>query len=210
MKTIFKSVITSERHRKIGFCEKSDFGHISLIELHPEEKELVVSFDEYDEKKEFIKYKNIIYSKLNKSSYLGGVSREDENEILKKQGKFSQQSALNLVLELRERLENWYSCVSSMRFLLISKTLYTNYCKEGELKITVCGNLSFANWLSINIEAEHGGKNNHNLNKKEFYKTVKEQYQRWLKNDPNTKSIDGKTLSLFSKPKNVKWGKDYL
>ena len=40
MKHLFKSPLTSERHRKIGTCDKSDFAGLELIELDKEEKKL--------------------------------------------------------------------------------------------------------------------------------------------------------------------------
>lgn len=209
MKKIFNSIVTTKRHRQIGYCEPSDFGTIELISLSPSEKELIVSFADYKDKKEFIAFKGHAYSKVNPSSYFGGMSKEEEEGWTKKQGKFSEKTAIKLVLGIRERFEKAYSNVSSIKYILIGKTLYVEYCKIKDLTITVCSNMLFANWISIDIEC-HGGKVNIKLNKRNFDKTVKTQFARWKQGNPEAKSIDGHTHSCFSKPTNVKWGEKLL
>lgn len=205
MKILFKTIVTSQRHREQGTFEDSDFGSIRLIELDPSEKELIVSFDEYKDKKEYIKVGNYVYSKMGGNPYLCGMSREDEDFWIAKQGKFSSNLAIRLMLTLRPKLENRFSGVDSVRYVLIGRTLYSRYCKIEDLNITVCGNMLFAHWISINIEA-HGGKENIKLSKENFIKTVKEQKARWNDGNPNATSIDGHKHSCFSVPTNVKWG----
>jgi len=209
MRNIFNTIVTTKRHREIGYCESSDFGKIELIALESSEKELIVSFNDYKDKKEFIAFEGHAYAKVNKSSYFGGMSREEEGSWAKKQGKFSERTAIKLLLELRKRFENTFSNVSSAKYILIDRTLYVQYCKLKDLAITVCGNMLFAHWISINIEC-HEGKENIKLNKSNFEKIVKAQYERWKQGNPKTKSIDGHTHSCFSKPTNVKWGEKFV
>ena len=208
MEKIFHSPITTQRHRELGTCEDSDFATIELIELLPEEKVLIVSFEGYEKKREFIEFEGHAYSKMNAGSYFGGMSREDEAVWTKKQGKFSRKLAIKLLLTIREHIDNQFSCISSEKFILIGKTLYARYSKISDLTITICGNMSFAHWLSIDIEA-HGNKTTVKLNKTNFDKTVKEQFARWKKGDPKATSIDGRMHSCFSKPLKVKWGEKY-
>jgi hypothetical protein len=128
MEKLFHTVITSRRHRELGYCEDSDFGKIELIKLKPEEKKLIVSFKDYNDKKEYIEHDGFAFIKTDSSCNFWGCSREKSQEILSKQGKFSEKSAINLMLSLRKRTEYDFSYVRSNTFLLIGKTLYEKYC----------------------------------------------------------------------------------
>jgi len=208
MEKLFNTVMTTQRHREIGYCEDSDFATIELLKLNPEEKELIVSFNDYKSKKEYIKYKGYAYSKADSNSYLGGMSREDQKSWVDKQGKISEKYAIKLMLQIRERTIENFSCISSSSFILIGRTLYVRYSKISDLKITIGGNMIFAHWISINIE-NHSGKSDYKLSKKNFDKIVKKEKAHWDKGNPNTKNIIGRTHSCFSKPEKVKWGEKY-
>ena len=85
-------------------------------------------------------------------------------------------------------------------------------------EISVSGGTQlFKQKMNINFAAildpyaiDNSGKRIEKLNKENFDRIVKTEYKEWMKGNPNTKSIDGKTHSCFSKPTNVKWGDDYL
>jgi hypothetical protein len=208
-RTIFTSPITSERHRKHGYCEKSDFGRIDLIELQAEDKQLIVSFKDYSGAIEFIEYKGFAFKKVGQRSGFGGMSRDEEGVWLKKQGKFSEKTALKLVLDIRERFESRYYPASSERYILIGKTLYVEYCKLKDLTITVAGNLLFSCWLSIDFES-HGGKQTFKLNKKNFERVFKEQKARFEKAKPVKGAKVGDGHVNFSFPKQIVWGNKYI
>lgn len=205
---IFHSVITSERHRQIGYCESSDFGSINLISISPLKKELVVSFMDYDKPQEYVSYNNMIYKKIVKGEGINHLSREEEEKYIKLQGKFTEKTALKLVLELRKRMENTFSWVDTKSFLLIGKTLYSKYCKPKDLTITVCGNLAFSCWLSINFEA-HGNKVTHKLNKSNFEKVFLNQKKRFEEAKPKEGRVRGDGHVAFSYPKKIVWGAKY-
>ena len=209
MEKVFHTVVTSERHREYGYCEKSDFGTIELFILQPHEKELIVSFTDYDHKEEFINFRGYAYRKFNKNSYFFGMSKDEQAEWGKKQGYFSKETAINLMLEFRKRMESQFSYVATGKYILIGKTLYARYSKLKDLVITSVGNTTFAHWISIDIEARPDLWH-YKLSKKNFDKLVKEEYARWKKGDPKTTNIVGQTHSCFSKPTKVKWGKKYL
>lgn len=207
--SIFFSVTTSERHRNIGYCEPSDFGSVELIQLSPEQKVLIASFRRYsnDPITELIEYNKFVYKKVSTDSYFCGMSKEEEKEWLKLQGKFTSKTAIKLVLELRRRSENTFTHLDNINFLLIGKTLYQRYCEINRLKITVCGNLLFSYWLSIDIEGEHGGKNNTPFSRKNFERVFKVQKERFESGKPKTKRGDGHVA--FGYPKNITWGEKY-
>lgn len=207
--SIFFSVTTSERHRNIGYCEPSDFGSVELIKLSPEKKVPIIEFKKYsgDPLIELIEYNKFVYKKVNKDSYFCGMAKDEEAEWLKLQGKFTDKSATKLILELRKRSENTFSSVSDINFLIIGKTLYQRYCEVKKLKITVCGNLLFSYWLSIDIEPEHGGKGNTTFSRKNFEKLFKTQKERFESGKPTKKRGDGHVS--FSYPKNITWGEKY-
>ena len=207
MKKLFHTVITSQRHRTAGFCEKSDFGVIDLFELEPSEKKLIVNFRPYSNEpiKEFIEHEGLAYVKMYSFPRMG---REAESVWLKKQGKFSNNTAIKLMLELREDIERSYSSVAGYSFILIGKTLYISYCPVKELSITVSGNLLFSCWLSINIES-HTGKAQFKLNEKTFEKVVKEEKARFEKAKPKKGFNRGDGHVHFSAPVNVVWGDKY-
>mgnify|MGYP003553212411 CR=1 FL=1 len=203
MKHLFKSPLTSERHRKIGTCDKSDFAGLELIELDKEEKKLIVSFKDYSKEVEYIEYAKQVYTKVNDDYGFAGMSREEQAKWVKKQGKYSYKSAIELMLILRERKENTYSNVYGGSFILIGNTLYTLYCDKKDLAITVCGNLLFSCWLSIGIEC-HSGKRNIRLNKKNLEDTIRKERIRFNNAKSNNGGVD-KHVS-FSYPTSVKWG----
>lgn len=208
MKTLFHTTITTQRHREHGFCEDSDFGNIELLVLSPDEKELIVSFQKYsnDPKTEYIKYKGYAYRKLD--SRLSHFSKEEEQKWATKQGKFSENSALELVLEYRSRMDNSYSFAGSKSFILIGRTLYERYSKMTDLRITTCGNCSFSHWISIDIEA-HGGKKTYPLKKSSLEKVIKERKQYWEDTKPKGFSGRGDGHSHFSCPTNITWGANF-
>lgn len=207
MKTLFHTVITTERHRERGFCEDSDFGKIELLELLPEEKQLVVSFKDYDKEIEYIEHDGYAYKKIGVSSGVWGFSKEEEEKIISKQGKFSQKYVLDLVLKIRARMERTFSCVGSASFILIGRTLYTRYSKIEDLNITTCGNCMFSHWLNVDIEA-HGGKVTYPLSKTSLKEVVKERKAYWESTKP-VNGTRGDGHSIFSQPLSVKWGKKY-
>lgn len=208
MKTLFHTVITSRRHREHGYCEDSDFGRLELIELSPEEKQLVVSFKDGDEAVEYIEYKGQIYKKVNSESRFCGLSRDEENAVVKKQGKFSVQETIKFVLAQRKSMEHGFSNVGDETYILIGRTLYSHYCKKSELGITYTGNLLFSYWLSINIQS-HFNLKVHKLSKKNFEKIVKEQKARFDADMPAEGTRRAKE-AYFSCPTQVKWGEKYL
>lgn len=208
-KKIFNTVITSERHRKYGFCEESDFETIELFELEKAEKELVVKFNDYDGQKEYISFNNYAFEKIDNKSYLGNLSTEIHRNLIKKQGYFTPQTAINFILRIRESSLKTYSYIRGFQFVLIGRTLYVSKCKLEDLQIGVTGNMLFAHWISICIEPKNENKRLYKLNKKNFNKVVKEEYARWKEGDPKTTNIDGGTHSCFSKPTKIKWGELY-
>jgi len=135
MVKLFHTIVTTERHREHGYCEDSDFGKIELIELSPTEKNLIVSFQDYKHKKEFIEYEGCAYLKVGECSNFGGMSRDKEAIWIAKQGKFTRNSAITLMLELRKRFESSFSYVSSAKYILIGKTLYARYSKIKTLQL---------------------------------------------------------------------------
>jgi hypothetical protein len=207
MTTLFHSVITTQRHREHGYCEPSDFGKIDLIVLSPEEKELIVSFQKYsnDPKVEYIRHKGYAYRKIDTRG-LTHFSKEEEGKWINKQGKFSENSALELVLEYRSRLDNSYSYAGSKSFILIGRTLYERYSKMKDLRITTCGNCMFSHWISIDIEA-HGGKATYPLKKSSLEGVIKERRGYWESTKP--KGIRGDGHSHFSYPNLVTWGENF-
>ena len=46
----FDTVVTTRRHREIGYCEASDFANITLDVIPVEEKKLIVAFSNYSGK----------------------------------------------------------------------------------------------------------------------------------------------------------------
>ena len=199
---IYNTTTTTIRHNDFGHCEESDFGTIELFVMPKVEKELIVSFKDYNKSKEFIKVGEMVYVKFDEESNVH-LSREEQANWLKKQGRFSADFARKFMVELRKK-ECSYSNAFSQSFILIEKTLYVKYCNIEKLNVTVCGNISFSHWISIDIES-HGGKNNYPLRKSSFEKIVKEQHKLWV----STKEIKGDGHSIFSKPTNIKWGENY-
>jgi hypothetical protein len=206
MVRLFHSVTTSQRHRKDGFCEDSDFGHIELLELDPEEKELIVSFKDYQTNGEYIEYEGYAYTRM--QPRMLSMDVDDTKGWGKKQGKFSPKTALQFVLEERKLLDRRYSFAGSARYILIGRTLYSRYCKVKDLSITTAGNLTFSHWLSIDFES-HGGKEEHKLSKSNFAKIKSESRKRWEAAKPKNGRIQGDGHSIFSYPTNVKWGEKY-
>ena len=137
MEKIFNTVYTTERHRKWGTCEPSDFGTIELIRLSPSEKELAVSFKDHTvdtknpqgnmvlKETEYIVYGKDIYVKVDYHHFALHGSREEQYEWLnKKQGKLSDKTAKKAMLDLRESCERSYSTASDYKFIIIGNTLY--------------------------------------------------------------------------------------
>lgn len=198
---IYNTTTTSSRHKDFGDCEESDFGTIELFVMSTDEKELIVSFKDYDKSKEFIKVGEMVYVKFDEESNVH-LSKEDQVSWLKKQGRFSVDFARKFMVELRKKnCSNYFPF--SKTFVLVGKALYIEYCNIENLNVTVCGNISFSHWISIDIE-NHGGKVNHPLHKSSFEKIVKEQHKLWV----STK-VKGDGHSIFSKPTNIKWGENY-
>jgi hypothetical protein len=204
MKKIFHTVLTTERHKKHGYCEAQDFGSLELIQLEPEEKKLIVSYDDNENHIEMIEHNGKAYVKITNNSLFIGFSKEEDKEIASKQGKYSPNTALKFILEMRERLDNSYSHASEESYILIGRSLYAEFCKKRELSITVCGNLLFSYWLSIDIEAKHGGKKNYKFSKESFEKVFRTEKKRFDEGKPKNKKGDGHVS--FSYPKNIKWG----
>jgi len=203
MTHLFKSPLTSERHRKTGSCEESDFAGLELIEMGIDEKKLIVSFKDYSKEVEYIEHQKQVYIKINENYGFAGMSREEQDVWVKKQGKYSYKSAIQLMLAIRERKEKSYSNVIGGSFILIGGTLYALYCNKKDLAITICGNLLFSCWLSINIEC-HSGKQNIKLSKENLESTIKKERIRF--NKAKSKSIGIDKHVSFSYPKSVKWG----
>jgi len=209
---IFHSVTTSERHRKGGYCEPGDFGTVELIKLSPEEKVLIVEFKEYPTYPavEIVEYNKFAYLKVNKNTNFGGMSGEEAAKWGSLQGKFTDTTALKLVLEMRERAERQsYASAGDVHLLLIGRTLYQRYCEAKNIKITVCCNLSFSHWLSIDIEAAHSGKTNYSFNKKSFEAIFKREKARFEIGKPEKTRLKGDGHVSFSYPKNITWGEKY-
>lgn len=207
METLFHTVVTSERHRERGFCEVSDFGKIELIELQPEEKQLIVSFKDYRTEIEYIEHSGYAYKKIGVSGGIWGFSKEEEEKIISKQGKFSQKYVIEVILKLRARMERTFSGVGDENFILIGRTLYRRYSKIEDLNITTCGNCLFSHWLSVDIEA-HGGKATFPLSKTSLKEVIKERKAYWESTKP-VNGTRGDGHSAFSQPLSVKWGKKY-
>lgn len=209
-RTLFHSVTTTERHRKIGYCEPSDFGKIILYEVAPEDKQLIVSFKKYisDPMVEYVEFNGQAFRKIDTRNGLSGLSREDDKAWGKKQGKFSEQTAKQLVLKIREGADNRFSNAGSETFLLIGRTLYESYCPANKLSITVASNLLFSCWLSIDIES-HGGKTEYKLSKSNFDKVFKAQKKRFEDAKPEKGKIKGDGHIGFSAPTQITWGEKY-
>lgn len=204
MEKVFHTILTTKRHREIGYCESSDFAKIELVQMSPDEKNLVVSFNDNSEKFEFVEFNKEIYIKTKSLTHF---SRDEERAILKKQGKFNKQSVIKILLDLRERKESNFSGISDSKFLLIGKTLYERYCKKSELGITVCGNLMFSYWLSIDIEARNTNKVFYPLNAKSFERVFTSQKKRFDEGKPKKGVGDGHVS--FSYPTKIVWGDKY-
>lgn len=207
---IFKTIFTSKRHRELGYCEPSDFGSIELIRLRPEEKKLIVSFrdSENEPVTEYIEHKGIVYKKMGKSESIGHLSREEDTEQGKMQGKYTDRKAIALLLKLRERKRANFSGMSDDSYIIIGNTLYADYCELKSLTITVASNLAFSYWLSIDIES-HGGKQQIKLNKKNFDRVVKTERKRFEDGKPKEGTRRGDGHVHFSCPVEVKWGERY-
>lgn len=209
METIFKSPITTKRHKEHGFCEDTDFGQIELIELSPAEKKLIVSFMDYDEFEEFIEYKGCAFRRISKATRSLPFGQKEEVTWASKQGKFSRKTAVKLVLELRSSFDDDYSGARSQRIILIGRTIYVEYCKIKDLTITVASNMLFSSWITIDIES-HPGKVTIELNKRNFEKVFKEQKARFEKDKPKKGQKVGDGDVRFSYPKQIVWGKDLI
>jgi len=208
MKKIFHTFLMSKIHKDFGRCERQDFGTLKLFQLEEDEKELIVSFETYNAKEELILFKGEVYRKLNKETRLG-IDQDKTKFFLSRQGKFTQDLAINLMMIISQQINN-YSIVTNEIFILIGRTLYKRYCKLEDLGIGVTGNMMFAHWISISIEPNNHNKELYPLNKKEFQKVVRKEFARWKKGDPKTTNIYGDTHSHFSKPTKVRWGKNFL
>lgn len=204
MKKIFNTPITSRRHRELGFCEENDFANLDLVSIPEEEKALIVKFKIDSTETEYIEFNNEVYIKINSDNNVFPFSREEDAEWIKKQGKFTEKECIKLMLKLREPMEKSYSCIDSKKYILIGRTLYYKYCKIEELNITVCGNLTFSCWLSIDIERTHDGKSNIPLTKTNLLKTIKEKKIAFNKAKTNSFNVDNHIS--FSCPTNTKWG----
>lgn len=97
MRTLYHTVITSARHRRLGFCHTSDFGEISLIELPQHKKQLVISFVYGGVKQEFIKHEGFIYSRVNNFIKVG---KDEEVNFLSKQGRYCPRAVIDILLEV--------------------------------------------------------------------------------------------------------------
>jgi len=211
MKKIYHTITVSERNKHVGLWEDKDFGKIELFTMPKENKELIVSYTDYKTKHELIEVDGKgVYEKVHKRSYLGGFSTEDEEKIMKKQGYYSEKTAIELMLKIRKATERTFTFMTDFSFILIGKTLYVRRCNVEDLVITVQGNTLFAHWISIDFGTDKDNEDKEIiLNKFNFNRIVNEQFARWKKGDPNTKNIDGDTHSSFSKPTKVKWGVNY-
>ena len=205
---VFHSVITSERHRTLGYCENNDFGSIALINLSPDKKELIVAYQDDNKSHEYVSYNNKVYRKIIERNGITHFSREEEQKYQNLQGKFTVKTALGFVLEMRSRMEHSFSSPGEKSYLLIGRTLYYEYCKPKELTITVCGNLLFSCWLSIHFEC-HGNKITHKLNKPNFEKVLSAQKKRFEEARPAEGKRNGDGHVSFSHPTKIVWGENF-
>lgn len=202
---IFKTPVVSQRHVELGFCENSDFATIELSVAEPVEVEFIFSHLSEDippipATKKVIKYNRYYYQNILRLPF----SRDDDKFWMKKNGKFSTKTAINLMLKIRESHCNQYSCVYDSYFILIGRTLYQRWCKIKDLCITTTGNMLFGQWFSIDIESRHCNKINILLTKKNYFKALNKAKKYFNKNKVKGREKE----QFFSYPKSLKWGSD--
>jgi len=193
-KEIFNTVFTSRRHRELGYCETSDFATIKLIYQDKEEANFYIKTNE----KVIYKYKNYLYCNV----LLLPFSRTEDKKWQEKQGKFRHKTAIQLMLDIRKGNRERFSCISNEEFLLIGRTLYQKYCKVNDLCVTICGNMLFGNWLSINIEPKHSNKTSTRLTVKSYNRIIKKQtefYNKYTKKEHKDAGLHIEKIK--------KWGK---
>lgn len=211
MNILYHTVVTSRRHREMGYCEESDFGGIELFQPEENEHELIVSFKGYssDPVTEFVLInffdsgKDMVYRKVTKAVGLPHQSRDAQDAM---NYVFGENKAIQEMCRIRESMEYSFSCVANHRFVLIGRTLYQEYCKPEDLCIGVSGNILFSHWTSITIESRLRNMAYYPLSKENLKAVVKDRKKKW-----EDAKIEGRGdgHSLFTKPTQVKWGNGF-
>jgi len=147
MKTIYYSRTVSGRNMQHGYFEEEDFGEIKIVQLSEEKAPLFLRITDY-QKKEVLRTMGNKY--LSNEIYLP-FSREEDALWMKKQGHWTEKTAVLLGIAVRKRCDSFYPA-ENKTFYLIGKTLYRVLCEKSELEITQCGNMLFGSWWSIDIE----------------------------------------------------------
>lgn len=195
MKTIYYTKTVSRRNKEVGYFKEGDFGEISIIELN-NEAPLCFILTQNGKKTEIRQLGNIYLTPL----YSLPFSREIDSTYLKKQGRFTEKVCKELGIRLRNQGEDNYYPARSYTYYLIGKKLFQEWCRKSELSITQCGNITFGNWWSLDVEQKHLGKRNIKFNIKRFNKEV-EETKKWI--DINNKGREKKIYFTVPKIKEI-------
>lgn len=199
MKELYKTITTTRRHKELGYCEKGDFGSITLLSLTDAEAPLICT----------IKKGSVNQSlRLFKGYYYTDYDKWNSKLIFKeKQGRLTERTTIKLMVKLREDEEKTQSffSVSNQEFILIGRRIYKRYCKKSNLSITQTGNMIFNSWWCVDVEPTHQNKLNKIFNKKNFEKELKEAREYYnKKRSKKGNNLSGYWDDSFSYPK-IKW-----
>lgn len=186
MKTIYYTKTVSRRNIEHGYFEDGDFGEIKIVELAIDEAPISFIISEDRKKTEIRQLDNMYLTPL----YALPFSREVDTTYFKKQGRFSEKTCRESGIRLRSQGENNYYPACSYTYYLIGKKLFQEWCKVADLSITQCGNTTFGDWWSLDIEPRHSGKSNVRFSIEKFNKEL-EKAKKWvdIRNKDRAKKI---------------------
>lgn len=195
MKTIYFSKTVSGRNIEHGYFEVTDFGEIKIIQVEDKDTPLYLQITDASEKQ--------VIRTMGKEYITDQItlpfSREEDTLWLRKQGHWTEKTCRALGIAIRKQCNNDYYPASNKTLYLIGRVLYQSLCKKTELSITQCGNTSFGDWWSIDIEPKHQGKRNTRFTKGNFLRILKAT-KLWV----DKRNIGRNKEIYFSYPK-VKW-----
>lgn len=200
MELLYKTVILSRRHLKVGYCEDKDFGEITLIRTTEEEAPLICNIKDYKLNQTLRLFKGYYYSDWDKW--------DNQFYFKEKQGKLTDKTVVALMVKLREKEDSpskSFSYVPRYKYIIVGKRIYKRWCKKSELYITQCGNMMFSSWWTVDIETMNPNKSHVRFNKKNFEKELKDARKYY--NERRGKR--GDNHDSFSCPI-IKWFNEYL
>ena len=199
MENLYHTLLVSDRHKKLGYCETSDFGKIALNELSEEEAPLICTIKDFQEIDNLRLFRGNYYT----DNYTHMSSSICAKDIFKrKQGRLTPTKAIELMITLRYKSEGSFSYVPNYEYALINKHLYVKLCSKGRLVISQCGNILFGDWWSLDVETSNVNKRYVRFNKKNFDYEL-EEAKKWI--DEKNK---GRNESIHFTYPSIKWNGD--